>query len=175
MNNRNNEIPRRVIRTRCEVRETPFVLNIQPEIATSADALALQQALSQELFAITGSSGAQRFSAACLENSDGFFLVARTAEHKAVGCVACRPLEIGKDIAEVKRMYVMPEYRGVGAQLVASLFSHASQQGFKELWLETRKVNERAVHFWVRQGFQVIENYGPYKGRDEAVCFARPL
>ncbi|MEN3754132.1 hypothetical protein ABC733_20220 [Mangrovibacter sp. SLW1] len=96
MNNRNNEIPRSVIRTRCEVRETPFVLNIQPEIATSADALALQQALSQELFAITGSSGAQRFSAACLENSDGFFWSHAQWNIKLSGVLHVGHLESGR-------------------------------------------------------------------------------
>ncbi|KEA50968.1 hypothetical protein DT73_19325 [Mangrovibacter sp. MFB070] len=152
-----------------------MVISIQAESATSYDALALQQALSLELSAITGSSGAQRFSATSLAGSDGFFLIARTAEHKAVGCVACRPLDIQARIAEVKRMYVVPEYRGVGTSLVVSLVDHARLQGFTALWLETRKVNERAVQFWLRQGFQVRENYGPYQGREDAVCFARPL
>ena len=44
------------------------------------------------------------------------FLVARDATGEAVGCGGVRPLEPG--VAEVKRMYVVPDRRGSGVATV---------------------------------------------------------
>ena len=45
--------------------------------------------------------------------------------------------------------------------------------GYKAVWLETRRVNESAVRFYLEQGYQVRPNYGNYIGRSEAICFEK--
>lgn len=139
--------------------------------ATDPACLQLQDALSNYLQQLTGSSGRASFAASTL-GERGFFLLARE-NAQAAGCVAVRELSAG--IGEIKRMYACPGTRGVGAQLLCALEQHARERGFQALWLETRKINQRAVDFYQRNGFKIRENYGSYIGRLEAVCFEKAL
>jgi ribosomal protein S18 acetylase RimI-like enzyme len=139
--------------------------------ATDPACLQLQDALSDYLQQLTGSSGRASFDAAAL-GERGFFLLAQE-NAVAVGCVAVRELSAG--IGEIKRMYARPGTRGVGAQLLCALEQHARERGFQTLWLETRKINQRAVDFYQRNDFRIRENYGNYSGRPEAVCFEKTL
>lgn len=131
----------------------------------------LQDALSDYLQQLTGSSGRASFDASTL-GERGFFLLARE-NAVAVGCVAIRELSAG--IGEIKRMYARPGTHGVGAELLRALERHARERDFQALWLETRKINQRAVDFYQRNGFRIRENYGNYIGRPEAVCFEKAL
>jgi len=139
--------------------------------ATDPACLQLQDALSDYLQQLTGSSGRASFDVSAL-GERGFFLLAQE-NAVAVGCVAVRELSAG--IGEIKRMYARPGTRGVGAQLLGALEQHARERGFQALWLETRKINQRAVDFYQRNGFRIRENYGNYSGRPEAVCFEKTL
>lgn len=139
--------------------------------ATDPACLQLQDALSDSLQQLTGSSGRASFDVSAL-GERGFFLLAQE-NAVAVGCVAVRELSAG--IGEIKRMYARPGTRGVGAQLLGALEQHARERGFQTLWLETRKINQRAVDFYQRNGFRIRENYGNYSGRPEAVCFEKTL
>ncbi|MGY5956970.1 GNAT family N-acetyltransferase [Kosakonia sp. BK9b] len=139
---------------------------------TDAASLQLQDALSDYLQTLTGSSGRASFDACTLGPRD-FFLLARDAGNQPVGCVALR--EIASGIGEIKRMYARPGTQGVGAQLLRALEDEAQVRGFKQLWLETRKINQRAVDFYLRNGYQIRENYGRYVGKPEAICFGKIL
>lgn len=139
--------------------------------ATDPACLQLQDALSDYLQQLTGSSGRASFDVSAL-GERGFFLLAQE-NAVAVGCVAVRELSAG--IGEIKRMYARPGTRGSSAQLLCALEQHARERGFQTLWLETRKINQRAVDFYQRNGFRIRENYGNYSGRPEAVCFEKTL
>lgn len=137
----------------------------------SADALALMHELSGVLRGITGDDGSASFDAAACT----VFAIARDGAGRAVGCGALRPLGGGfADIAEVKRMYARPG-SGAGAAMLAFLESRAAALGYRGLWLETRKVNARAVRFYDGQGYLRIPNFGRYAGNDAAVCFGKRL
>ena len=151
----------------------PAQWSIEPAEVTSADAKRLLQLLSQRLQQITGDSGASSFSAQDMAERGACFVIARNAEKVAVGCGALRPLKEG--VAELKRMYAQPDSPGTGSKILHYLEAQASQLGYQHIWLETRRVNERAVEFYLARGYQEIENYGPYKGREEAICFAKDL
>ncbi|UUZ57241.1 GNAT family N-acetyltransferase [Massilia sp. H-1] len=112
--------------------------------------------LSATLAAITGSSGKASFAA---DDAGLLFVVARAADGTLLGCGAVRPLADG--VGEIKRMYARPGTRGVGA----GILRHLEGQGYPELWLETRKVNTRAVDFYLKHGYEVMSNYGQYLGR----------
>ncbi len=134
--------------------------------------LTLFDELSETLEAITGSSGRASFNPAGVTAEGGCLLLA-TIGGGAVGCGAFRRLHPG--IVEVKRMYARPGTKGVGAALLAALESVAREMGYREAWLETRRVNQQAVRFYERHGYDLIDNFGKYRGRPEAVCFAKRL
>lgn len=100
-------------------------------------------------------------------------VIARDAQGSAVGCGALRPLAPG--IAELKSMFSDRSLPGIGRALLAFLETAAKTLGYRELWLETRHVNQRAVDFYLKQGYRQIENYGPYRGREEAICLGKTL
>ena len=142
----------------------------------SSDAAALMEELSGVLRGITGDGGNASFDpAAC-----ALFAIARDAAGTAVGCGALRAIPGGEpgegsgNIAEIKRMYARPG-SGAGAAVLAFLEAQACALGYRGLWLETRKVNTRAVRFYDAQGYLRIPNFGKYVGNDGAVCFGKRL
>jgi ribosomal protein S18 acetylase RimI-like enzyme len=96
---------------------------------------------------------------------------------EVVGCGALRPLGLAdaSHFGEIKRMYAHVPGRGIGGCLLAALEERARGFGYRLLRLETRKVNQAAVAFYLRHGYVVCDNYGPYVGRPEAVCFEKQL
>jgi ribosomal protein S18 acetylase RimI-like enzyme len=72
-------------------------------------------------------------------------------------------------------MYARRPGCGAGAALLAYIEREAASLGYRELWLETRRVNLRAVAFYKRQGYAPIPNYGQFIGRDDAICMGKAL
>jgi GNAT superfamily N-acetyltransferase len=118
-------------------------------------------------------SGQASFAAGDTRVPRSTFVVARGAEGQLLGCAALRPLD--GDVGEVKRMYARPGTAGVGSALLAHIEEAARGFGYRQLWLETRRVNSRAVSFYERHGYAPIPNYGKYIGRPEAICLAKAL
>jgi ribosomal protein S18 acetylase RimI-like enzyme len=145
---------------------------LAPADPDNDDARALLGELGAALAAITGNNGAASFDAADVRGKRACFLLARDADGLAVGCGALRPL--AADVAELKRMYARPG-SGAGRCLLAALERQAEAFGYTEVWLETRKVNARAVAFYEKHGYRTIPNYGKYVGRAEAVCLGKTL
>jgi GNAT superfamily N-acetyltransferase len=129
--------------------------------------------LSATLAAITGSSGSASFDAEDARLPRSLFVVAHGDNGAPLGCGALRPL--ADDVAELKRMYARPGGAGTGAALLAHLEQAVAAMGYRAIWLETRRVNTRAVAFYTRLGYAPIANYGKYAGRTEAVCLAKTL
>ncbi|WP_307730930.1 GNAT family N-acetyltransferase [Pseudoduganella chitinolytica] len=137
-----------------------------------SSAAALLGELATALAALTGDDGNASFDAADVRDPRACFVLARVG-NEAVGCGAMRPLS--PHVAEVKRMYARPGHAGVGAALLAHLEARAAALGYREVWLETRKVNVRAVRFYEKHGYRRIDNYGKYVGMDSAICFGKRL
>ncbi len=133
----------------------------------------LMAELSEVLATITGSSGTNSFDVTDIKHPDALFALAFDDTGRPIGCGALRPLE--HSIGELKRMYARSGTQGVGRALLAFLEERARELGYRQLWLETRKVNQRAVNFYQSRGYQVIDNYGRYQGRDDAICFAKDI
>ncbi|MBV1775347.1 GNAT family N-acetyltransferase [Burkholderiaceae bacterium DAT-1] len=138
-----------------------------------ARATPLLARLGETLAQITGSSGNASFSNDDVRVPRAQFVLAIDPVAGPLGCGAFRPLS--EDIAEIKRMFVIPGSAGVGAALLAHLESKASAIGYRTIRLETRAINTRAVNFYLRNGYVRIDNYGKYAGRPEAVCFGKSL
>lgn len=144
---------------------------ITPEDPGTTDAAGLLNELSDSLAKITGASGKASFDVSDVGGPRAIFVVARNRHDETIGCGALRPLS--ETVAEVKRMY--SKQSGAGRAILKYLETRALEMNYKELWLETRRVNEEAVNFYRRNGFGEIPNYGKYTGRAEAICFGKIL
>jgi GNAT superfamily N-acetyltransferase len=92
--------------------------------------------------------------------------------------VACGGFRYYDDgVAEVKRVFVRPDYRGRGIsrQLMELLENHAREQGYRVLILETNGLLVPAMKLYESLGYKVIPNYGPYKDMPESVCMRKAL
>jgi len=104
----------------------------------------------------------------------GELLLAKRGDH-VLGCIALKPLEPPR-IAEIKRLYVRPQARGlgVGKALVAAVIAAAQQAGYGELKLDTLSHLKEAIALYKSYGFEPIGLYGnhPYPG---LVCLGKTL
>lgn len=94
---------------------------------------------------------------------------------QVVGCGAWQPLEPG--IAEIKRMYVRPSFRGRGIarQLVVALEEDALAAGRPVVRLETGTYLPSAIALYRSVGYLPIPAYGEYVGNPFSVCFEKRL
>ena len=148
-------------------------MQIRPTSPNDPSAILLLAALSEALAAITGSSGQASFQPSDVETAGALFVVAFDEDNRPAGCGAYRRLSDG--VAEIKRMYAAPGSKGIGATILSFLEDAASKDGYREVWLETRLVNERAVRFYERHLYERVASYGKYVDRPEAVCFGKTL
>ncbi len=104
----------------------------------------------------------------------GALLLARQGD-KTLGCIAVKPLA-PPAIGEIKRLYVRPEGRGLGAgkALIAAIMAAAERIGYEELKLDTLPHLTTAIALYRAAGFVPIPPYGsfPYPG---LVCLGRKL
>ena len=105
------------------------------------------------------------------------FVVGYTEGH-AVACGALRPLE--GDIAEIKRMYVQPRYRGKGyaRAILAELERLAGEYGYSSIRLETGHRQLEAIGLYERSGYRRIPLFGVYvvsAWRELSVCFEKQI
>lgn len=94
---------------------------------------------------------------------------------KPVACGAFKPFD---DLSvEIKRMYVLPEYRGqgIGQQVLVELEQWAAELGYKFSVLETGKKQPEAIALYHKTGYQRIPNYGQYENVDNSVCMKKAL
>jgi ribosomal protein S18 acetylase RimI-like enzyme len=91
---------------------------------------------------------------------EGELLLVRDRDGKPLGCVALRQLtEDG--CCEIKRLYVVPEGRGlgVGRALVDAVLAAAVRIGYREARLDTLPDMARAIALYRQAGFEPIEAY----------------
>lgn len=134
--------------------------------------LAITEELSENLYLRFGSDGKNSFQDWENENSKFVFVVAEI-NSEIVGCGAIRPID--QNIGEVKRMYAKYPGKKIGQTILGFLENEAVNLGYTNLVLETRVKNESAVHFYQKQGYKVIPNYGKYIDRPEAICLEKSL
>lgn len=83
-----------------------------------------------------------------------FWVIER--QNKLVGTGAYYPISRGQNAVEIRKMYLLPEARGVGLGkfLLTELESAIVQKGFEQIWIETASVLKEAVQLYERNGYQ---------------------
>ena len=94
---------------------------------------------------------------------------------RVVACGAWQALEPG--VAELKRMYVRPAYRGRGIarQLIVALEEEALAAERPVLRLETGTYLPAAIALYRSAGYVPIPVYGEYVGNPYSLCFEKSL
>ena len=92
-----------------------------------------------------------------------------------VGCGAIKKLS--SETMEIKRMYVSPKGRGngIGTKILLALESWAKELKYTKCILETGIVLSEAVALYKKNEYQIIQNYGQYKGIKNSICFEKHL
>jgi putative acetyltransferase len=88
----------------------------------------------------------------------GCLLLAK-AHERNIGCIALRPLEPG--IAELKRLFVQPSFRGLGLgkTLVEHALAEARRMGYRAVRLDTLREMDAAIALYTAFGFREISAY----------------
>ncbi|MBB3657154.1 putative acetyltransferase [Rhizobium sp. BK650] len=99
---------------------------------------------------------------ATLEKPSVSFLVARNGSG-IVGC--CALVEAGDGTAEIKRMFVDPEARGlkVASRLMDRLEDISREKGLKAIRLETGIYQPEAIGLYKKYGYFEIGPFGSYQ------------
>jgi GNAT superfamily N-acetyltransferase len=131
------------------------------EVATDdPSAIELVEALREEVESRGAHNGAARPDTSLAEamRADCDTLVAYV-DSEAVGTGALRKREPG--IAEIKRMYVVPERRGAGiaGKLLTELERRARRRGFESIRLDTHDRLSEATAMYERAGYRQIGDY----------------
>ena len=103
--------------------------------------------------------------------------------HAVVAYEDAGPVGIGAlkqyttDVAEIKRMFVQPEFRGQGiARLILiELEAWAKELHYSTCILETGKKQPEAIRLYQKAGYILFPNYGQYENVENSVCMKKQL
>ena len=92
-----------------------------------------------------------------------------------VGCGAIK--EFSKEAMEVKRMFVINDFRGRGLAtlILKGLEQWALELGYHKCFLETGKKQPEAIALYLKNAYYQISNYGQYSGVENSLCFEKYL
>ena len=96
-------------------------------------------------------------------------------DEKPIGCGAFKMFDPQK--VEIKRMYVLPAYRGhgMGLSILHELELWAAELNYPECILETGKNNPEAISLYQKAGYSIIKNYGQYENDENSVCMTKHI
>jgi len=80
-------------------------------------------------------------------------------------------------VVEIKRMFVLPEYRGKGIafEILRQLEKWAAELNNTESILETGKKQPEAIALYQKSGYKIIPNYGQYENVQNSVCMSKKI
>jgi putative acetyltransferase len=85
---------------------------------------------------------------------------------KIVGTAAYYPIDRGENAVEIRKMYLLPEFRGkgLGNYLLRELEIAIANRDYREIWIETASVLAEAVKLYFKNDYQ------PATGVETARC-----
>lgn len=101
------------------------------------------------------------------------YVVAAYENEKPISCGAIK--EFDALTMEVKRMFTQEDARGKGiaSKVLDELEKWAAELGYQKCILETGVRQPEAIRLYTKSGYQLIENYGQYKGVENSRCFEK--
>jgi GNAT superfamily N-acetyltransferase len=147
---------------------------IRPLAYTDAVVRALEEELQQEYVARYGGHDETPVDPAEFVPPNGVFVVG-FADGEPVASGGFR--RHADDVAEIKRMFVVEDRRGVGyaRRLLTELESRAAAVGYRRIVLETGLRQPEAIALYESSGYQPISGFGFYAGRELSRSFAKYL
>lgn len=147
---------------------------IVEERPDSVDAMQLIEELETHLGALYPSESRHGFSVEQLLNQGVNFFVMR---HKGIPAACGGILFFGAEYGEIKRMYVRPQFRGLGLGrlMLNHLVDYSRRQGVDVVRLETGIHQLEAISLYERSGFQRIPPYKPYREDPLSLFFEKRL
>jgi GNAT superfamily N-acetyltransferase len=123
-----------------------------------------------------GSGDDTPVEATAFDPPDGAFLVAYL-DGAPVGCGGWRSHDDDGQVAEAKRMYVVPEHRrlGVAEAILRALEDSARANGRGRMVMETGMRQPEAITMYEKLGYDRIDSFGFYRDEPECVSFGRDL
>ena len=96
-------------------------------------------------------------------------------DDKAIGCGAFREYDESK--VEIKRMFVLPQYRGHGIALkiLNELELWAAELNYQEYILETGKKQPEAIRLYQKAGYSITASYSQYLNVENSVCMKKSI
>ena len=135
---------------------------ITPARPDSSDAMALIAELDEILNSLYPSESRHGLSVDKLIAENVAFFVGYSAQQPA----ACGGIKLfEREFGEIKRMYVRPQFRGLGLAkaILQELGKYAQQHGVTILRLETGIHQVEAIRLYERMGFVSIGPFPPYR------------
>lgn len=152
------------------------VIEIRREDLQSPIAQTLIEALNADLRARYPGDGSDyfRLDPEEVRPGRGAFVVAYDAG-TPIGCGAVRLIDAG--VAEIKRMYVLPDMRGRGTarRMLEVLESEARALGVTKVMLETGTLQPEAIALYEKTGYSPTGPFGEYPPSPLNVFFEKRL
>ena len=146
---------------------------IKKASANSDEIKSLSDELYQELEVMYGKGIIEEFAE---ENKQMLvFYAAYDEAGNAVGCGALK--HFNETTAEIKRMYVKPNYRGRGLSkiVLAQLEEYAKELNYQRLILETGLKQPEAMSLYHKSGYTPLKCYGRHADEPDSRCFEKTI
>ena len=94
---------------------------------------------------------------------------------KAVACGAWK--DVDEKTAEIKRIYVLPEYRrrGAASMIIKAMEENAASTGRHTAILETARTTDDSASLYRSLGYVEIDYYGSPAGAENCRCFRKEI
>lgn len=147
---------------------------ITKERPDTPDAIQLIEGLESDLAPFYPSESRHGYSVEKLIKQNVAFFVTRK-DGVPAGCGGIQLF--GKEYGELKRMYVRPEFRGLGLAklMLENLAGYAKENGIYLLRLETGIHQKDAIALYRGWGFKEIGHFGEYKEDPLSLFFEKEI
>ncbi|MEV4329849.1 GNAT family N-acetyltransferase [Streptomyces sp. NPDC049597] len=129
-----------------------------------------------------GEGDATPLDASMFAPPSGLYLIAYDVDERPVATGGWRtqdenPMGYSDGDAELKRMYVIPEARGLGLarRILAALEEDARAAGRTRMVLETGDMQPEAIALYRSSGYEPCAKFGHYRCYESSLCMAKPL
>ena len=148
-------------------------MQIRPVTAKSEDFRTLAALLDAYYFTLVGDIQLKYAEPNRPENMNALLVVYEG--EKAIACGAWKAIDA--EMAELKRIYVLPECRrqGVASAMIRALEDSIAATGRKKLILETAVDTTSSHNLYLSLGYQLRDYYGSPAGADNCMCFHKEI